>query len=74
MHKHADLNTLFTGEVTNDDTKGYAVEVNVITTDTGADTKIFYTRYGEVESGMSDVTLVPELAANNTHIDLYGNM
>lgn len=58
------------GEVTNDDTKGYAVEVNVITTDTGADTKIFYTRYGEVESGMSDVTLVPELAANNTHIDL----
>jgi len=58
------------GEVTNDDTKGYAVEINVITTDTGADTKIFYTRYGEVESGMADVNLVPQLAANNTHIDL----
>lgn len=59
------------GEVTNDDTKGYAVEINVITTDTGADTKIFYTRYGEVESGMADVVIVPQKSAsNNTHIDL----
>jgi len=58
------------GEVTNDDTKGYAVEINVITTDTGADTKIFYTRYGEVENGMGTVEVVPELASNNTHIDL----
>jgi hypothetical protein len=58
------------GLVTNDDTKGYAVEINVITTDTGADTNVFYTRYGEVESGMSDVVISPALAANNTHIDL----
>lgn len=61
------------GEVTNDDTKGYAVEINVITTDTGGDganTNIYYTRYGEVENGMTSVEIVPQLAANTTHIDL----
>ena len=46
---------------------GYAVEINVIITDND---DIYYTRYGEVESNMSDVSLVPALAANTTHVVL----
>lgn len=48
---------------------GYAVEINVIVTDESPP-NIYYTRYGEVENAMSDVDIVPSLAANNTHIDL----
>lgn len=46
---------------------GYIVEIMVIVTDND---DIYYTRYGEVEVEMSDVEIIPELAANNTHIDL----
>lgn len=48
---------------------GYAVEVNVIVTDE-TPPNIFYTRYGEVENAMADVTIVPQVSGNNTHIDL----
>jgi len=50
-----------------DSDSGYAVEINVIITDND---DIYYTRYGEVESNMSDVSLVPALAANTTHVVL----
>ena len=55
------------GEDLADNDSGYAVEINVIVTDNN---DIFYTRYGEVENNMSDVVIVPAVAANNTHIDL----
>jgi hypothetical protein len=55
------------GEDLADSDSGYAVEINVIVTD---NKDIFYTRYGEVESNMNDVTILPAVAANNTHIDL----
>ena len=55
------------GEDLGDNDSGYAVEINVIVTDNN---DIFYTRYGEVENNMSDVVIVPAVAANNTHIDL----
>ena len=55
------------GEDLADSDSGYAVEINVIVTD---NSNIFYTRYGEVESNMNDVTILPAVAANNTHIDL----
>lgn len=55
------------GEDLADSDSGYAVEINVIVTD---NSDIFYTRYGEVESNMNDVTILPAVAANNTHIDL----
>lgn len=55
------------GEQTNDANTGYAVEINVIVTD---NKDIYYTRYGEVENDMNDVTIVPALAANTTHVDL----
>jgi len=46
---------------------GYIVEIMVIVTDND---DVYYTRYGEVKVEMSDVEIIPELAANNTHIDL----
>jgi hypothetical protein len=55
------------GENINDSDSGYAVEINIIVTD---NLDIYYTRYGEVESGMSDVTITPAMAANTTHVDL----
>ena len=55
------------GEDLADADSGYAVEINIIVTD---NLDIFYTRYGEVENNMSDVTILPSVAANNTHIDL----
>lgn len=55
------------GKNINDADSGYAVEINVIITDND---DIYYTRYGEVESNMSDVSLVPALAANTTHVVL----
>jgi len=55
------------GEDLADADSGYAVEINIIVTD---NLDIFYTRYGEVENNMSDVVILPSVAANNTHIDL----
>ena len=55
------------GENLNNNDSGYAVEINIIVTD---NKDIYYTRYGEVESGMSDVAITPALAANTTHVDL----
>ena len=55
------------GEDLGDNNSGYAVEINVIVTDNN---DIYYTRYGEVENNMADVTIVPILASNTTHIDL----
>lgn len=55
------------GKDLSDADSGYAVEINVIITDND---DIYYTRYGEVESNMSDVALVPALAANTTHVIL----
>jgi hypothetical protein len=55
------------GKDLNDADSGYAVEINVIITDND---DIYYTRYGEVENNMSDVSLVPALAANTTHVVL----
>ena len=55
------------GKDLNDSDSGYAVEINVVITDND---DIYYTRYGEVETNMSDVSLVPELAANTTHVVL----
>jgi len=55
------------GENINDASSGYAVEINVIVTD---NKDIYYTRYGEVENNMSDVVIVPALAANTTHVIL----
>ena len=55
------------GKDLSDADSGYAVEINVIITDND---DIYYTRYGEVETNMSDVALVPALAANTTHVIL----
>lgn len=55
------------GENINNANSGYAVEINVIVTD---NKDIYYTRYGEVENDMSDVVIVPALAANTTHVVL----
>jgi len=55
------------GKDLNDSDSGYAVEINVVITDND---DIYYTRYGEVETNMSDVSLIPELAANTTHVVL----
>jgi hypothetical protein len=55
------------GENLNDADSGYAVEVNIIVTD---NKDIYYTRYGEVDSNIGTVSIVPVLAANTTHIDL----
>jgi hypothetical protein len=55
------------GENLSNANSGYAVEINVIVTD---NKDIFYTRYGEVENDMSDVVIVPALAANTTHVVL----
>ena len=55
------------GKDLNDADSGYAVEINVIITDND---DIYYTRYGEVENDMSDVVIVPSLAANTTHVVL----
>ena len=55
------------GENINDSDSGYAVEINIIVTD---NKDIYYTRYGEVESGMADVAITPAIAANTTHVDL----
>jgi len=55
------------GENINNANSGYAVEINVIVTD---NKDIYYTRYGEVENDMSDVVIVPSLAANTTHVVL----
>lgn len=55
------------GERSNSADSGYAVEINIIVTD---NKDIFYTRYGEVDTNMGTISLVPVLAANTTHIDL----
>jgi hypothetical protein len=55
------------GENLSDADSGYAVEVNIIVTD---NKDIYYTRYGEVDSNIGTVSIVPVLAANTTHIDL----
>ena len=53
------------GEVSNDADSGYVVEVNCMVTDNG---DVYYTRYGEIENNMSDVTIVP--TANSTFVNL----
>jgi len=53
------------GENLNDADSGYAVEINCIVTDNG---DVYYTRYGEVENNMSDVTIVP--SSNATFVNL----
>lgn len=53
------------GENINDADSGYAVEINCVVTDNG---DVYYTRYGEIETNMSDVTIVP--SANSTYVNL----
>ena len=43
----------------------YAVEINVAVTDNG---DVYYTRYGEIENDMPNVSLVP--SSNATHVNL----
>ena len=33
-------------------------------------TSVYYTRYGEIENGMGDVTITPVMASNGSHVDL----
>ena len=53
------------GENLNDADSGYVVEINCMVTDNG---DVYYTRYGEIENNMADVTIVP--SSNSTYVNL----